>query len=528
MSDETPTLLWHYVRYWAGKKPNAEALVFNDTRLTWAEFDAEVEKAARAFLAAGVHKGDRVAMVSMGRPEFMIAFMAASRIGATWLGLSPKFTTDELRYLVGHSQPSLLLTLHEYMGIDLIDRGRTFEEEFDCVRKVLVIGEPHPDFDAYRTYLDTPRPELDEALAQREAEVEDTDEALLMYTSGSTGKPKGVLQTHRAIIENIRVELEHFGIDENGRYLLHFPINHVAADVEIGYGAVMGGGTLVFLDHFDPQTSLETIERERITMVGQVPVMFLMQFQAPKFKTMDWSHVKYFVWGGAGAPQLVLDVLKQIAAASGARLLTGYGSTELCGFVTYTTGEEDGERMARSVGRIVPPFELRIVDPERNEVPAGTVGELAVRGPSVMKGYLNNPRATRDVLDADGWYYTSDLGHVDEEGYIYLAGRSSEMYKSGGENVFPREIEEVLEDHPAVLFAAVLGVQDELYGEVGHSFVMLKPGQEVDEESLRAHCKAHLANFKVPKRFSIQENLPLLPNGKVNKVALREVLAGEM
>jgi acyl-CoA synthetase (AMP-forming)/AMP-acid ligase II len=181
--------------------------------------------------------------------------------------------------------------------------------------------------------------------------------------------------------------------------------------------------------------------------------------------------------------------------------------------------------MLKSVGRIVPPFELKIVDAARQPVATGVVGELAVRGPSVMKGYLNNPRATREVLDAEGWYYTSDLGWVDDEGYIFLSGRSSEMYKSGGENVFPREVEEVLESHPAVLFAAVLGVPDPLYQEAGHGFVMLKPGRTVDAAELRDHCKHHLANFKVPKHFTIESALPLLPNGKVNKVALRARMA---
>ncbi len=524
MSEITPKLLWEYVAYWAQRKPDAEALVFEDVRMSWREFEVAVDKTARAFLDAGLQKGDRVAMVSMGRPEFMISFMAAARIGATWLGLSPKFTTDELRYIIGHSQPTLLITLREYMGIDLVEAGQTFAQEFPCINRVLVIGEHHADTEPYQAFVDQPRPELDSALAERSESVSDTDEVLLMYTSGSTGRPKGVLQSHRAIIENIRAELNHFGIGEDGRLLLHFPINHVAADVEIGYGAVMGGSTLVFMDRFDPQASLELIERERITMVGQVPVMFLMQMQAPKFKDMDWSNVKYFIWGGAGVPKLVLTVLRQIAAKTGAKLLTGYGSTELCGFVTYTSADDNEERMERSVGKVVPPFEMKIVDEDRKEVPTGTLGELAFRGAIVMKGYLNDPKNTRKVLDADGWYYTSDLGRVDEEGYIYLSGRSSEMYKTGGENVFPREIEEVMESHPAVLFAAVIGVTDELYQEVGHGFVMLKPGQEVESETLRSHCKAHLANFKVPKKFTIRKELPLLPNGKVNKMALRASL----
>ena len=524
MAESAPKRLWEYVAYWAARKPDAEALVFEDVRMSWSEFDGAVDAAARALLGAGVEKGDRIAMVSMGRTEFMISFMAASKIGATWLGLSPKFTADELRYIIGHSQPTILITLRSYLGVDLVETGLTFAQEFPCISKVLVIGEAHPDTESYVDFVTQTDTCTDEAFEARCQDVSEDDEVLLMYTSGSTGRPKGVLQSHRAIIENIRAELEHFGIGEDGRLLLHFPINHVAADVEIGYGAVMGGSALVFMDHFDPQTSLEVIERERITMVGQVPVMFLMQLQAPKFKTMDWSHVKYFIWGGANAPALILGVLRQLAAQTGAKLLTGYGSTELCGFVTFTSANDTAEQMERSVGKVVPPFEMKIVDDERQEVPTGTLGELAFRGPNVMKGYLNDQKNTRAVLDEEGWYYTSDLGYIDEDGYIYLAGRSSEMFKTGGENVFPREVEEVLENHPAVLFAAVMGVPDDLYQEVGHGFVMLKPGQEVDAAALKAHAKGHLANFKVPKHFTIQSELPLLPNGKVNKMALRATL----
>ncbi len=249
-------------------------------------------------------------------------------------------------------------------------------------------------------------------------------------------------------------------------------------------------------------------------MVGQVPVMFLRQFQTPKFSHMDWSHVKQFVWGGSSPPQIMLDVLNGISQQTGARLLTGYGSTELCGFVTYSMPDDDLEMLSKSAGKVVPPFEMRIVDAERNELPDGEVGEIAVRGPSVMKGYLNNPVATKAVLDDDGWYYTSDLGWMNAEGYLFISGRASEMFKTGGENVFPREVEEVLEQHPAVLFAAVIGVKDEMYSEVGHAFIMLKPGQETTEEELRGHCKQRLANFKVPKRFDLRPILPLLANGK--------------
>jgi acyl-CoA synthetase (AMP-forming)/AMP-acid ligase II len=519
------TLLWQAVDHWAEKRPDAEALVFQERRITWREFRDQVDRVAMAFLEIGVERGDRIAMVAMGCPEFMITFMAAAKVGAIWLGISPKFTPDEIRYILGHCQPTVLLTLHEYAGIDLVERGLTFGQEFPSIREVLVIGNGVADLSIdYQQFVDKPRPHLEAQLKARAAEVHPNDEALLMYTSGSTGKPKGVLQTHHSIIQNIAAEVRYFGFDEDTRALLHFPINHVAADVEIGYGAVYGGGTLVFADRFDPVESLDLIDAEGITVVGQVPVMFLMQFQVPKFRAMDWSRVKAFIWGGSGASPILLQVLSGIAAQTGARLITGYGSTEICGFATYTMPEDNLERLAKSAGKIVPPFEMKIVDDARKELPHGEIGEIAIRGPILMKGYLNNPSATAAVFDDDGWYYTSDQGYMDAEGYLYISGRKSEMYKSGGENVFPREIEDVLEGHPAVLFAAVIGVPDTLYQEVGHAFVMLKPGQTTTPDDLRAYCKERLANFKVPKAFDLQPQLPLLPNGKVNKMALRKEL----
>jgi len=522
MANQENTLLWHFVEHWATVKPEAEALVYEDTRMNWKDFAEAVDRCARAYLELGVQRGDRIAMVAMGRPEFVISYMAASKIGAIWLGISPKFSTEEVRYILGHCEPTVLITLDEYMGVDLLDAGITFGQEFASIQGVWVIGKGSVEgAEDYYAVTSKERPELDDALAARMAEVRPEHEVLLMYTSGSTGRPKGVLQTQEAIIKNIEVEVEYMGFDEDGRALLHFPINHVAADVEIAFAAILSGGAIVFMDRFDPQASLETIEKERITMVGQVPVMFLMQFQAPKFMDMDWSSVKCIVWGGSSAPQLVLDVLSHIASQTGARLLTGYGSTELCGFVTYSRPGDSVELLAKSAGKVTPPFEVKIVDENRQPLPQGEVGEIVVRGPSVMAGYLNNPTATKEVLDDEGWYYTSDLGYLDADDNLFISGRRSEMFKTGGENVFPREVEDVLEAHPAVLFAAVIGVKDEVYSEVGRAYIMLKPGQEATDVEMREFCKERLANFKVPKAFDIRPMLPLLANGKVNKMALR-------
>jgi acyl-CoA synthetase (AMP-forming)/AMP-acid ligase II len=521
-------LTWHYVEKWAAAKPEAEALVFGEERLSWGDFKSEMDKIARAYLAAGVQPGDRVAMLSAARNEFLTTYMAAGKVGAMWLGLNPKLTLDELRYQIMDSRPMVLIVVRTFLGNDMAATIRALREECTFLKKVLVIGEPVEGTESFSEFTGQPRPELEVDLSHRAAQVRENDQALLMYTSGSTGKPKGVVHTHHSIIENIKIEVKKFYCDQETRVLLHFPINHVAADVEIGFAAVLAGGSIVFMDQFDPVGSLKMIEKERITLFGQVPVMFLLQMKQPGFFQTDFSSLKLIAWAGAAAPKIMLDVLMGICSQINAMLVTGYGSTEVCGFVTYTEKGDDLETLMKTAGKIAPPFELKIVDENRRELPNGQVGEIAVRGPFMFREYLNKPEATAEVLDSQGWYYTSDLAVRDDRGYITISGRKSEMFKTGGENVYPREIEEIIEAQGGILFAAVIGVPDEIYQEVGWAFAMTLPGQEVTEEALREYCKSRMANFKVPKKFIIRPLLPLLANGKVDKLTLKKEIAEMM
>ncbi len=515
-------LTWHYVEKWAAETPDAEALVFEETRLTWKNFKSQMDLAAKAFVEAGVKKGDRVAMLSMARTEFPITYMAASRIGAIWLGLNPKLTVDELAFQVNDSKPVVLVAVREFLGNDLSETLNTLVKGCPSIKKLLIIGEPIEGAESYAKFVDKPRKELDTELEKRAAEADEKDSALLMYTSGSTGKPKGVVHTHYSIIENIKVEVVKFYFRQGGRALLHFPINHVAADVEIGYAAIMVGGCLVCMDRFDPAESLKMIEKEKLNVIGQVPVMFLLQMMQPTFKEVDMSGIELFAWAGSAAPKAMIDALSEICKKTGAKLMTGYGSTEVCGFVTYSEKDDNEETLLTTAGKIAPPFELKIVDNNRKELPDGEIGEIAVRGAFMFKEYFNNPAATAEVLDKDGWFYTSDMAFRDKHGYIHITGRKSEMFKTGGENVYPREVEEVIESQDAVLFAAVMGVPDDLYQEVGWAFVMPIPGKAVTEEELLEYCKNKLANYKLPKKYFIRPLLPLLANGKVNKLALRD------
>ena len=524
---ESLTRTFEYVDKWAAETPDAEAVVFEDRRISYAELAAAVDAAAKAFLEAGVERGDRVAMLAMGCPEFFISYMAANKVGASWLGLSPKFGAREISYIVGDCRPKVFITLRSYMDADLSAELSKVDFIGSGVSKMLVIGEPFAGAESFDAFIRTPRPHLDEALAARAAEVDPQDDALLMYTSGSTGQPKGVIQTHASILVNVEKQVKHFLMEGKPRSLLHFPINHVAADVEIGFATLYVGGTTVMMDRFDPAASLAIIGKEKITMLGQIPAMFLMQAGVPGFMETDFSSLQTIIWGGAAAPIELLRGLQMIGAVSGAKLMTGYGSTEACGFITYTKPDDDLEMLAKSVGYAAEGFEVRIVDNERKPVPAGTQGEVALRGPFLFKEYLNKPEATAEAMDSEGWYYTNDLGYLDENGALFLNGRKSEMYKTGGENVFPAEIEEVLCAHEAIVMAAVIGVPDPTFQEVGHAFVMLRPGRTVTAEELKAHCKENLANFKVPKEYDIRPMLPLLANGKVNKMELKKGVAAE-
>jgi acyl-CoA synthetase (AMP-forming)/AMP-acid ligase II len=524
-------LLWEYAAHWGAARPNAEAQVFGDRRMTWGEFAEAVDRTAKAFLDLGVQRGDRIAMNAMACPEFLITFMAASKVGAIWLGLSPKNNVRELNYVIGDSTPAILITAAKFMEKDLQAEIDEIRAANSCIQHVLTVGGNLTGTQPFDQVATQKRVHLDQALRQRASEGRTDDDVLLLYTSGSTGRPKGAIHTHKSIITNIAVELVHFGVTEKSRSLLHFPINHVAACVEIGFAVIMGGACVILMEKFDPLETLNVVERERVTMFGQVPTMFLMQMALPQFKNVDWSSVDHLLWGGSAAPRPVVDALAAIASKTGAKLVTGYGSTETCGFVTYSGQGHTNEFLSRTAGKVAPEFELRIVDENRKEVPSGTVGEIAVRGTTIFSRYYNNPAATKAVLDDSGWFYSSDLAWVDNDGNLTMCGRKSEMFKTGGENVFPREIEEVLDMHPGVLISAVIGRPDPVYSEVGWAYVIPKPGAAVTPEELIELCKANLANFKVPKRCEIRSTLPMLPTGKIDKTSLKTqvkaVTAGE-
>jgi len=517
------TLIWHFVRNWAEQFPDREALIFNDTRVTYKEFYEKTCRVARLLLELNVKKGDRVFTLSAARDEFMYVYLASSMIGAIWYGLNPKYTRDELLYQVGDARPKVgfLVRNYDVTMRDYKDDMMAVKEANPQLEHLVVFDNPWEGTLNWEQEMVKERKHLDTGLASRIKEVDEYDPALIIYTSGTTGKPKGSLLTHRNIIASATIQNRHFaaGISQKGepvKLLIHFPINHVACAVELVMGGLEMGGTIVMMDRFDPAATLKSIQEEKVNFLGQVPAMFMLEFMLPDFDQYDLSSLKVIVWSGAAAQEGMINRLRKI----GALLMTGYGQTENAGFITFTDPGDKLEDLMHTAGKCDPAFDLKIVSAKGKEMPRGEVGEIWMRGDIIMKGYWNRREATAEAITPDGWLKSGDLATMDDRGYITIVGRTKDMFKSGGYNVYPREIEAVIEQHPDVAFASVIAIPDDTWQEVGKAFVMPVPGKNVNPDDLREMCKKHLASYKVPKQFEIRPLLPLLASGKVDKLSL--------
>ncbi len=516
MPERAPVLprIADYLAHHAAGQPEAEAMVHGAARWNWAQLAAEVETLARAFLAAGVQRGDRIACLSTPRPEFWIGFLASARIGAIWVGLNPRHTGPELTHVIEDSAPVLLLALAAH-------RDRDFASEIAALTAtrpempVYLFGGDAPSLPDLLALADQTDPTT---LERAEAAVQPADPAAIVYTSGSTGKPKGALLPHRGLSFCSHLQNRAWGARQGQtRIINYFPVNHLAALCDVSCFVLIAGGALIWMEDFDPGATLATAAAERVTVLGGVPTMIQMITAHPDYAATDLASVETIAIGGAATPLPLVRLLRERFD----RVSTGYGSTETVGHMTFTAPDAPDEQIAGSIGLPVPEYALRIATPEGSTCWPGEEGEIQVKGDFLFLGYHRNPAATAEAFTADGWYRTGDAAVANPDGTWRLVGRLKEVFKSGGYNIYPREIEIALENHPAIALAAVVNVPDPLFGEVGHAFVLCKPGAVVDENALADHCRSRLANYKCPKRVFVVSDLPMLPVGKVDKQALR-------
>ena len=505
----------HVTRH-ALRDPNSVALVFGERRICYRELMQQVDLLAAALLAAGVRKGDRVAMLSTPHPDFVVSFLAASSIGAIWLGLNPRYRLPELQHCVLDSGPKILLARRSLLG-------RSYEAEInslcascESLERVVLFDDPAqiPGATAIAAFLDRGNSITARELDQVRRDVAGQDACLLVYTSGSTGAPKGALLHHAGIIDFATVCNSLWPLAPH-RVINYFPINHIGSIVDCMMPCLAAGGTQIMLEEFDPVVCLELMERERVTLWGSVPSVFQMQLALPDFARFDLSSVQLIAWGGAPMSRETIERLRAVCP----NLATNYGMTETSSAITIIEPTNDLDILANTVGRPRTDLQVRLVDQHGQLVGDGEPGEIQVRSRCNFLGYWQQPDATAAAFTADGFFRTGDLGERRSDGRIRLIGRLREMYKSGGYNVYPREVEAVLEAHPGIATAAVVAVADPLWQEVGVAYVV--PRESLTVEQIEQHCRERLANYKLPKHIVLTADLPLLPIGKVDKRALR-------
>lgn len=502
------TRISDYVTWHAVCDPDAVALVVDERRICYRALMQQVDRLAAALLRAGVRKGDRVAMLSTPHPDFVVSLLAASSIGAIWLGLNPRYRLPELQHCVVDSAPRILLARRSLLG-------RSYEPEIDALRAACESLEHVVLFDGDPTeFLERGNSITGQQLEQARSAVDSRDPCLLVYTSGSTGAPKGALLHHAGIID-FAVLCNSLWPLAPHRVINYFPINHIGSIVDCMMPCLVVGGMQIMLEQFDPVVNLELIERERVTLWGSVPSVFQMQLALPDCGRFDLSSVQLIAWGGAAMPRETIERLRSICP----KLATNYGMTETSSAITFVEPTDDLDVLANTVGRPRPGIDMRLVDQHGDLLGHGQPGEIQVRSPGNFLGYWQQPDATAAAFTADGFFRTGDLGELRPDGRIRLIGRLREMYKSGGYNVYPREVEAVIEAHPAVATAAVVSIADPLWQEVGVAYVV--PRKSITTQQVEQFCRERLANYKVPKHIIVTADLPLLPIGKVDKNTLR-------
>lgn len=500
--------------------PDREALVDVESgrRWTYAEFAASVDELARGLLGSGVRKGDRVGIWAVNCPEWVLVQYATARIGAIMVNINPAYRAHELAYVLKQAGISLLVASQAHRTSDyraLVERARP---ECPELRAVHYIGDG--SWDALVAACETVTASQ---LVDVQAELSCDDPINIQYTSGTTGFPKGATLSHHNILNNGYFVGESIAYTERDRICVPVPFYHCFGMVMGNLAATSHGACVVIpAPSFDAAATLRAVEGERCTSLYGVPTMFIAELNLPDFGSYDLSSLRTGIMAGSPCP---VEVMKRVVAEMNmAEVSICYGMTETSPVSTQTRVEDDLERRTGTVGRVLPHIEVKVVDPATGvTLPRGEAGELCTRGYSVMLGYWDEPERTAEAIDAGRWMHTGDLAVLREDGYVQIVGRIKDMIIRGGENVYPREIEEFLYAHPKIADVQVVGVPDEKYGEEILACVIPRdPADPPTAEDIAAFCRDRLAHYKVPRRLRILTEFPMTVSGKVRKVELRE------
>jgi fatty-acyl-CoA synthase len=488
-----------FIERWAVLEPGREALVVTETgkRWTYGELHEEVRRATGWMVSHGVGEGDRVALAAKNRVEHVAAFYACARLSAILVPVNWRLAAPEVAYVLEDSEPKVALTEAEFQA---------GHEGASCPVQVLGDAAPWADAEPHDgAGFDAWNPE---------------QPVMILYTSGTTGRPKGALLTQGSVYANAVQTALSWDLSGADASLTHTPFFHTGGWNVLTNPLLHRGGKLVLTAAFDEHRTLELVGEEKLTILFAVPTMFERMRRSDRFASADFSSLRFMISGGAPCAEEIAEAFRE----RGVRFKQGYGLTEV-GPNCFAISLDEAERRPGSVGVPVHGCRVRLVDEEGADVARGEVGEILLSGPHMCAGYWRKPEATAEAI-RDGWFHTGDLGRQDQDGYLSIVGRRKEMFISGGENVYPAEVERALRTHPLVAEAAVVGVPHEEWGEVGCAFVIAAGDEAPEPAALKEHCQGLLARYKVPKHWKFVSDFPLTPSGKVARKQLEELARG--
>lgn len=518
--------------------PDREFMVYpdRDLRFTYKEFDERVNTLAKGLLAIGIGKGDHVGIWAKNVPDWLTFMFATAKIGAVLVTVNTAYKSHEAEYVIKQSDMKALAIIDGFRDVDYISimyelvpelktqqRGKLRSERFPYLKSVIFIGqEKHRGMYNSAELLLLGKHGNDEELHRIKESLNCNEVVNMQYTSGTTGFPKGVMLTHSNILNNGLSIGDRQKFTSKDRLCLPVPLFHCFGIV-LGVMAILThGATLVMLELYDPLMVLAAIQKEKCTALYGVPTMFIAEYTHPMFKMFDLSSLRTGIMAGSTCP---IDAMKRVIKDMHCTEITSvYGLTEASPGITQTTTDDAVELRVETVGKAFPGVEAAVLDPETYDpLPPNTIGEICCRGYNVMKGYYKMPDETKKAIDEKGWLHSGDLGTCDENGYYRITGRIKDMIIRGGENVYPREIEEFLYTVDGVKDAQVVGIPDEKYGEIVGAFVMLNDGVQLTEEDIQDYARTKIARYKVPKHIFFVKEYPLTASGKIQKFKLREL-----
>jgi fatty-acyl-CoA synthase len=532
----------------ADEIPTQEALVYScypefggalDIRWTYQEYRERVDAVARGLMALGLNKGDHIAVWAVNLPEWPLLQLAAFKAGLVLITVNPVLRAREVEYILKQGDARALFFMARIRDHDCLAtvrsvtapaarNGEVTSEILPLLRYVSLLGAPPSGLLEQEGWRPTLFSEMIaggaqvslDALRERQASVKPTDPGQILYTSGTTGFPKGAIQSQRAILNNGTIFARRWGVQQNDHICTAMPFFHAGGCV-LGIIASLGiGSTLHPLIAFDPLKVLQVISSEHCTMLGGVPTMLIAILQHPDFSKYDLSSLRSVISGGSPVPVYLMEQVKE---RMGADVAIVFGQTEASAAITLTLQDDSFELKSATVGVPLPHGEVKIINPATGEtVPCGERGELCCRGYLVMDRYYNMPEKTAEAIDSEGWLHSGDLATMDARGYVNIVGRLKEMIIRGGENIFPREVEEFLIRHPRVADVQIVGVPDKFFGEELLAVVVIKEGEQLTEEELYDYCKGQISHQKTPRYFQFVTMFPMTASGKVQKFVLRD------